>query len=113
MNHSEHRPQLAVVDQTGCGCGCGCATATPSDTTTSLKETVMSTSTQTFEVTGMTCGHCAQAVSSELQALDGVTDVTVDLNAGGTSRVTVTSATQLDQAQVSEALEEAGDYHLA
>lgn len=44
---------------------------------------------QTFAVSGMTCGHCAGAVSSELQALDGVTEVGVDLVAGGTSTVRV------------------------
>ena len=30
-------------------------------------------STQTFDVVGMTCGHCASAVTEELEALDGVT----------------------------------------
>ena len=70
-------------------------------------------STQTYPVTGMTCGHCAHAVSSELRALDGVTDVDVDLVAGGTSQVTVTSEQPLDDAQVAVALDEAGDYQLA
>ena len=27
----------------------------------------------TYDVTGMTCGHCAQAVTSEVQSIDGVT----------------------------------------
>ena len=48
-------------------------------------------STQTFPVTGMTCGHCVSAVSSEIKEIPGVTDVNVDLVAGGTSTVTVTS----------------------
>ncbi|HEX6248150.1 MAG TPA: heavy-metal-associated domain-containing protein [Nocardioidaceae bacterium] len=69
--------------------------------------------TQTYSVTGMTCGHCAHAVTTELQALDGVSDVDVDLVAGGTSTVTVTSQTPLDEAKVAEALDEAGDYKLA
>lgn len=69
--------------------------------------------TQTYSVTGMTCGHCAGAVTSELKALDGVSDVNVDLVAGGTSAVTVTSAAPLDQTKVVEALDEAGDYKLA
>ena len=68
---------------------------------------------QTYSVTGMTCGHCEHAVASELKALDGVTDVSVDLVAGGTSSVTVTSADPLDEARVVAALEEAGGYHLA
>ncbi len=70
-------------------------------------------STQTFSVTGMTCGHCAGAVTSELKAVDGVTDVAVDLVAGGTSTVTVTSENPLAESTVVEALDEAGDYRLA
>lgn len=69
--------------------------------------------TQTYSVTGMTCGHCAGAVTSELKELDGVSEVTVDLVAGGTSTVTVTSDAPLEETQVVEALEEAGDYQLA
>jgi copper chaperone len=70
-------------------------------------------STQTYSVTGMTCGHCAHAVTSELKELDGVSEVAVDLVAGGTSTVTVTSSQPLDEAQVTAALDEAGDYQLA
>lgn len=69
--------------------------------------------TQSYPVTGMTCGHCAGAVTSELKALDGVDDVNVDLVAGGTSTVTVTSENPLDDATVAAALDEAGDYQLA
>lgn len=69
--------------------------------------------TETYNVTGMTCGHCAHAVTTELQALDGVNDVDVDLVEGGTSTVTVTSEAPLEEAKVAEALDEAGDYKLA
>ncbi|GAB2758758.1 heavy-metal-associated domain-containing protein [Nocardioides pakistanensis] len=69
--------------------------------------------TQTYSVTGMTCGHCAHAVTTELKALDGVNDVNVDLVAGGTSTVTVTSEAPLEETKVVEALDEAGDYKLA
>jgi copper chaperone len=69
--------------------------------------------TQTYSVTGMTCGHCAGAVTDEINELDGVSEVQVDLVAGGTSTVTVTSAAPLDEAAVAEALDEAGDYKLA
>ena len=70
-------------------------------------------STQTFNVTGMTCGHCAGAVTDELKDVEGVSAVAVDLVAGGTSTVTVTSEAPLDEATVSAALDEAGDYKLA
>jgi copper chaperone CopZ len=70
-------------------------------------------STQTFPVTGMTCGHCVSAVTSELKAIPGVTEVAVDLVAGCTSSVTVDSEKPLDDAQVAAALDEAGAYELA
>ncbi|HYU84920.1 MAG TPA: heavy-metal-associated domain-containing protein [Kribbellaceae bacterium] len=66
----------------------------------------------TYHVTGMTCGHCVSAVTEELRALPGVTEVTVDLVPGGTSTVRVTSGTELDRARVAEAVDEAG-YELA
>jgi copper chaperone CopZ len=68
--------------------------------------------TQTYRVTGMTCSHCVAAVTDELTALDGVTSVTVDLDAGGTSDVTVDSDTPLDRQDVVRAVDEAG-YALA
>lgn len=40
-------------------------------------------STQSFPVTGMTCGRCASAVSTEVREIPGVTDVSVDVVAGG------------------------------
>ena len=33
----------------------------------------------TITITGMSCGHCTAAVTKALSAIDGVTDVTVDL----------------------------------
>jgi copper chaperone CopZ len=64
--------------------------------------------TDTYNVTGMTCEHCVAAVTEELGALEGVTAVDVDLVAGGTSTVTVTSAAPLDPTLVAEAVDEAG-----
>lgn len=69
----------------------------------------MSTSTQTFTVTGMTCGHCVASVTEEVSELDGVANVDVDLATGS---VTVTSTTPLEDDAVRAAVEEAG-YALA
>ena len=69
--------------------------------------------TSTYQVTGMTCGHCVNAVSGELQVLEGVSEVTVGLNSAGASTVKVNSAAPLSRDQVVAALDEAGDYHLA
>jgi copper chaperone len=64
--------------------------------------------TTTYSVAGMTCGHCVSAVTDELSRLDGVSDVAIDLNAGGVSAVTVTSAAPLPADQVAAAVDEAG-----
>ena len=52
----------------------------------------------------MTCGHCEAAVTTEVGALDGVSDVTVDLE---TKVVTVTGV-DLDREAVVAAIDEAG-----
>ncbi|SFW65021.1 heavy-metal-associated domain-containing protein [Amycolatopsis australiensis] len=65
--------------------------------------------TSTFTVTGMTCSHCVASVSEEVGAIEGITDVAVDLPTGA---LTVTSAEPIDEARVRAAVEEAG-YQLA
>ncbi|MGI5178595.1 heavy-metal-associated domain-containing protein [Dactylosporangium sp. CA-152071] len=62
-------------------------------------------STTTYAVKGMTCGHCVQAVSTEVGKVPGVTDVRVDLEAGA---VTVTSDGPADEQAVAVAVDEAG-----
>jgi copper chaperone len=64
--------------------------------------------TSTYSVAGMTCGHCTSAVTEELAKLPGVQQVSIDLVAGGTSAVHVTSESALDDSQVREAVDEAG-----
>jgi len=65
-------------------------------------------STTTYQVTGMTCGHCAQAVTTEVSSIDGVTDVQVDVASG---KVEVTGEGVTEEA-VRAAVDEAG-YALA
>lgn len=65
--------------------------------------------TATFTVTGMTCGHCVQAVTDELQAIDGVETVDVELASG---TVTVVSAEPITEQALAAAVDEAG-YALA
>jgi copper chaperone CopZ len=60
----------------------------------------------------MTCEHCVHADTEEVGAQDGVTSDDVDLVAGGTSTVTVTSEAPLDREAVAAAVDEAGDYQL-
>ena len=61
-----------------------------------------------YTVTGMTCGHCVSAVSSEVGAVPGVQSVDVDL---ATGHVTVVGSGFADE-QIHDAVVEAG-YELA
>ncbi|MGW1056911.1 heavy-metal-associated domain-containing protein [Micromonospora sp. NBC_01412] len=61
--------------------------------------------TTTYQVQGMTCGHCASSVSAEVGGIEGVSDVQVELASG---RVTVTSEGPLDTDTVRAAVDEAG-----
>lgn len=65
-------------------------------------------STTTISIDGMTCGHCVDAVTEELKALEGVQEVSIELHKGGISTATVSSDAQLDPAQIGEAVAEAG-----
>ncbi|MSO86625.1 MAG: cation-transporting ATPase [Acidimicrobiia bacterium] len=60
------------------------------------------TTTTTYTVTGMTCGHCVAAVTKEIEALAGVEQVEVHLEAA-TAVVTGTASTEAVLAAVVEA----------
>ena len=95
----------------GCGCGgCGCGGGEATEVTgASAPEATTTTGTSAaYLVDGMTCGHCVNAVTEELSAVPGVTDVSVELVADGTSTVTVRSGAPLAVADVQAALDEAG-----
>ena len=61
--------------------------------------------TTNYLVTGMTCGHCEAPVREEVSAVAGVATVQASASAGTLS---VTSAVDLDPAQVVAAVREAG-----
>jgi copper ion binding protein len=60
--------------------------------------------TITLSVPGMTCGHCEAAIKQEVGALDGVADVSVDLD----TKDVVVVGDHLDRAAVVAAIDEAG-----
>ncbi len=62
------------------------------------------TTTQ-IKVSGMTCGHCVNSVTEELQEIAGVTEVKVELESG---EVTIESAAELNAYEISAAIKEAG-----
>ena len=61
--------------------------------------------TTTFQVQGMTCGHCERAITQEIGRVAGVRSVAVDLPAGA---VTVSVDTAVDRADIAAAVDEAG-----
>ena len=60
--------------------------------------------TKTYQVTGMTCGHCVKAVSEEVGQVPGVFHVSVDLDKG----VVTVKGSGIDAAAIKAAVEEAG-----
>ena len=58
----------------------------------------------TYSVPGVSCGHCAVAITSEVSPLPGVSDVDVDLEG---KRVRVRGS-DLDDATIRAAIDEAG-----
>ncbi|MCG5432637.1 heavy-metal-associated domain-containing protein [Mycobacterium sp. MYCO198283] len=62
-------------------------------------------STVEYTVTGMTCGHCELSVREEVSGVPGVEDVEVSATTG---TLIVTSSGPIDDAQVLNALDEAG-----
>ena len=62
----------------------------------------------TYTVRGMTCGHCVNAVTEEISAIPGVSQVTIDLVEGGDSAVIVASDAELELEAVRAAVDEAG-----
>jgi copper chaperone len=64
---------------------------------------------ETHDVVGMTCDHCARAIRAEVGAIEGVTDVDVELTRGV---VRVIAEQPLPTTALRDAVEEAG-YTLA
>ena len=61
--------------------------------------------TNTYLVTGMTCGHCVASVTEEVKEIPGVQDVEVVLESGA---VTITSDGPVETSAVRAAVEGAG-----
>ncbi|MBW1640634.1 heavy-metal-associated domain-containing protein [Microbacterium resistens] len=62
------------------------------------------TSTE-YQVTGMTCGHCELSIREEVGEIAGVEDIQVSAQTG---RLVVTSAEEIDDAQILAAVADAG-----
>jgi copper chaperone len=80
---------------------CSCSTVNIQDAPEAADGAIVAT----YNVTGMTCGHCASTVNDKLSQLDEVTSVDIDVTTGA---VTVHSSKPLDDNHVRTAIEDAG-----
>ncbi len=67
----------------------------------------MSTIT-TLLVPGMTCGHCVASVTKEVEAVAGVKHVSIELNKGAESEVSIFSDEPIASELLAAAIDEAG-----
>jgi len=97
-----HANDLGITDKNhACACGThGSAHDAPATADGAIRES--------FLVDGMTCSHCVSSITEEVGAVAGVDSVSVDLNAGGSSRVMVVSSTPVDPEAIRAAVVEAG-----
>lgn len=80
MCATDTRTELPLAaEQSGCSC---CST----DARTQALPAAEGTE---YSLEGLTCGHCVETVEKAIAAVDGVMSASVDLVAGGISRVTV------------------------
>ena len=98
-------PHLLPMASHGCSC-CGPASHADTASTPAASDSSAGGSSPSYQVTGLTCGHCVKSVTQALQALPQVDDVQIDLAAGGVSTVTVTGVVPPEM--VRRAIEEAG-----
>jgi copper chaperone CopZ len=62
------------------------------------------TDTRTYAVPGMHCGHCEAAVRNQVSGVEGVSEVTVDLD----SKLVTVTGQNLNDAALRAAIDEAG-----
>ena len=60
------------------------------------------------DVEEMTCQHCVKAVTAEVGGIPGVTEVSIALEAEGTSKVTVVADEAVPEEALKAAIDEAG-----
>ena len=101
-------PTARLLPLASPGCAC-CVPSTPPAPTpdpAATRRAATSEASATYQVTGMTCGHCAASVTAAVRALPLVDDVHIELAAGGVSTVTVTGTAS--PPAVRHAIEDAG-----
>jgi len=97
-----------MSNETGCGCGCGSNSNEGLTIKTRSTAETANLNSITLKIDGMTCGHCVASVTEELLEVPGVSNVEIDLAAGGTSTATVTTSAPVEDSVLQAAVMEAG-----
>jgi len=61
-----------------------------------------------IKVQGMTCDHCVNSVTDELNKISGVTGVNIALNTDAPTPVNIVADNDISDADIKAAVEEAG-----
>jgi copper chaperone len=61
-------------------------------------------STLAYSVPEMSCGHCVNAITTEVKLLTGITDVAIDLE----TKIVMVTGAALNDTAIREAISEAG-----
>ncbi|MDO5535506.1 MAG: heavy-metal-associated domain-containing protein [Propionibacteriaceae bacterium] len=108
---ASQQPQAKAGCSCGPDCDCGCQDGKPCTCgdapAASDDEAPAGAVVAEYTVSGMTCGHCVNAITEEVEAIPGVTAVKVDLDSGS---LKVGSEAPVDFDRIVEAVAEAGDY---
>lgn len=100
---------LGLTDKnSGCACGPESHGAHGDHDATAATTPELGGIREEYLVEGMTCNHCVASVTEEVSAIDGVASVSVDLQVGGASRVSVVSERPVAAEQIRDAVTEAG-----
>ncbi len=111
--HDEVKPAQQATCDCGADCTCGCQDGGPctcgqeSPLAKDTSDAPAGATIGQYTVSGMTCGHCVNAVTEEVSAIPGVTEVNVDLESGS---LKVISEAAIDFDRIVGAVAEAGDY---
>ena len=85
MCGSESRKELPLASSAS-GCSC-CSTQTQAQ-----DESLSTAGAAEYALEGLTCGHCVDTVRKAVTAVDGVLAASVELVAGGRSRLVVSGS---------------------
>lgn len=68
---------------------------------------------QIWKATGLTCNHCAQSITKNLLAIDGMKTVEIDVKPNETSSIQTLGSREFSSQEIADAMRQAGKYVLS